>query len=253
MESELFGHEAGAFTGAAGRHRGLIEQADRGTLFLDEIGEMPLDLQSKLLKAIEDRKFRRLGSEREISVDVQILAASHRDLEAMVREGCFRSDLYHRLSVFRLELPCLRDVKEDLEELVPMFVAELNAKAGKQVKIIPDEVWTQLHRYDWPGNVRELRNVVERCVLFADGPTFPKQWLQLSPTGALPVAPNMHPSEGLYIPLDGSMDLDDMDRYIIETTLNSHQGNVTAAARALGTTRETLRYRVRKYGLRESA
>jgi DNA-binding NtrC family response regulator len=134
-----------------------------------------------------------------------------------------------------------------------MFVAELNAKAGKQVKIIPDEVWTQLHRYDWPGNVRELRNVVERCVLIADGPTFPKMWLQLSPTGVLPVGPNLHPSEGLYIPLDGSMDLDDMDRYIIETTLNSHQGNVTAAARALGTTRETLRYRVRKYGLRESA
>ncbi|MEN9680801.1 MAG: hypothetical protein RLZZ627_694 [Pseudomonadota bacterium] len=251
MESELFGHEAGAFTGAAGRHRGLIEQADRGTLFLDEIGEMPLDLQSKLLKAIEDRKFRRLGSEREISVDVQILAASHRDLETMVREGGFRSDLYHRLSVFRLELPSLRDVKEDLEELVPMFVAELNAKAGKQVKIIPERVWTELRGYDWPGNVRELRNVVERCVLFADGPTFSEQWLQLSP--APPSLTPLHSPGGLYIPLDGSMDLDDMDRYIIETTLNAHQGNVTAAARALGTTRETLRYRVRKYGLRESA
>ena len=251
MESELFGHGAGAFTGATGRHRGLIEQADRGTLFLDEIGEMPLDLQSKLLKAIEDRKFRRLGSEREISVDVQILAASHQDLAGMVREGGFRNDLYHRLSVFRLELPSLRDVKEDLEELVPMFVAELNAKAGKQVKIIPERVWTELHSYDWPGNVRELRNVVERCVLFADGPTFPEQWLQLSPSPAS--AAPLHSSGGLYIPLDGSMDLDDMDRYIIETTLNAHQGNVTAAARALGTTRETLRYRVRKYGLRESA
>ncbi|CAL1241768.1 sigma-54-dependent transcriptional regulator [Candidatus Methylocalor cossyra] len=251
LESQLFGHEAGAFTGAAGRHRGLIEQADGGTLFLDEIGELPVELQAKLLKAIEDRKFRRLGSEREISVDVQILAASHRDLEAMVRAGEFRSDLYHRLSVFKLTLPPLREVKEDLEELVPLFVAELNAKAAKQVRIIPEAVWKALRDYDWPGNVRELRNVVERCVLFADGPVFPIQWLQLP--GSRPQAPAtpQENRDGLFIPLDGSMDLDDMDRYIIETTLNRHQGNVTAAARALGTTRETLRYRIRKYGLRE--
>jgi DNA-binding NtrC family response regulator len=172
----------------------------------------------------------------------------------MVREGAFRSDLYHRLSVFKLNLPPLREVKQDLDELVPLFVAELNAKAARQVKIIPDKVWAELRAHDWPGNVRELRNVVERCVLFADGPVFPAQWLQLpgrqhdltsSPTrGTTP--------EGLFIPLDGSMDLDDMDRYIIETTLNSHHGNVTGAARALGTTRETLRYRVRKYGLKET-
>ncbi len=250
MESELFGHEAGAFTGASGRHRGLIEQADNGTLFLDEIGEMPLDLQAKLLKAIEDRKFRRLGSEREISVDVQILAASHRDLESMVREGSFRSDLYHRLSVFKIHLPPLREVKEDLDELVPLFIAELNAKAAKQVRTVPDKVWEQLRNHDWPGNVRELRNVVERCVLFAEGPIFPAQWLQLNTTPPKSVlAAELR--TGLLIPLDGSMDLDDMDRYIIETTLTTHQGNVTAAARALGATRETLRYRVRKYGLKE--
>ncbi len=253
LESELFGHEAGAFTGATGRHRGLIEQADGGTLFLDEIGEMPLDLQAKLLKAIEDRKFRRLGSEREIKVDVQVLAASHRNLEEMVREGTFRSDLFHRLSVFRLNLPPLREVKDDLDELVPLFVAELNAKAGKQVRVIADKVWAELRAHDWPGNVRELRNVVERCVLFADGPVFPGQWLQLpsrqTPSG--PFMPGATP-DGLFIPLDGSMDLDDMDRYIIETTLNRHHGNVTGAARALGTTRETLRYRVRKYGLKET-
>ena len=254
LESQLFGHEAGAFTGAQGRHRGLIEQADGGTLFLDEIGEMPLDMQAKLLKAIEDRKFRRLGSEREISVDVQILAASHRDLEAMAKEGEFRSDLYHRLSVFKLTLPPLREVKEDMDELVPLFVAEINAKAGKQVRIVPDEVWTALRAYDWPGNVRELRNAVERCVLFADGPAFPAQWLKL-PGRSAPQSQQPQASidaDGLFIPLDGSMDLDDMDRYIIETTLNRHLGNVTAAARALGTTRETLRYLIRKYGLRET-
>ncbi len=252
LESELFGHEAGSFTGATARHRGLIEQADGGTLFLDEIGEMPLDLQAKLLKAIEDRKFRRLGSEREITVDVQILAASHRDLEAMVRDGTFRSDLYHRLSVFKLHLPPLREVKQDLDELVPLFIAELNAKAAKQVRVIPDSVWAELRAYDWPGNVRELRNVLERCVLFADGPVFPRRWLQLSGNPPPPATPS-EGQNGLFIPLDGSMDLDDMDRFIIETTLNRHQGNVTGAARALGTTRETLRYRVRKYGLKETS
>ena len=252
MESELFGHEAGAFTGATGRHRGLIEQADNGTLFLDEIGEMPLDLQSKLLKAIEDRKFRRLGSEREISVDVQILAASHRNLEAMVQEGTFRSDLYHRLSVFKLDLPPLRESREDLEELVPIFVAEQNAKAAKQVREIPESVWSALKRYDWPGNVRELKNVVERCVLFSEGPVFPEQWLQLSGRPDHTAPGSGLDEGGVFIPLDGSMDLDDMDRYIIETTLHTHHGNVTAAARALGTTRETLRYRVRKYGLKVS-
>jgi DNA-binding NtrC family response regulator len=252
LESQLFGHEAGAFTGATGRHRGLLEQADGGTLFLDEIGEMSTDLQAKLLKAIEDRKFRRLGSEREVSVDVQILAASHRDLEAMARAGEFRSDLYHRLSVFTLTLPPLREVRDDLDELLALFVAEFNAKAGKQVKIVPEPVRKALHAYDWPGNVRELRNAVERCVLLADGPIFPERWLQLPgirSTGSGPLPPG---DEGLYIPLDGSMDLDDMDRYIIETTLAKHDGNVTGAARALGTTRETLRYRIRKYGLRES-
>jgi two-component system response regulator AtoC len=249
LESELFGHEPGAFTGASGRHRGLLEQADGGTLFMDEIGEMPPDLQSKLLKAIEDRKVRRLGGEKEISVDVQIVAASNRDLERMVRDGGFRSDLYHRLSVFRVMLPPLRTAKEDLDELVPLFIAEYNAKAGRQVKEVPDEVWVKLKAHHWPGNVRELRNVIERCVLFADGPVFPGQWLQL---------PGQEPGEvkandsgnTLCLPLDGSMALDDMDKFIIKTALERAGYNLTAAARALGATRETLRYRVRKYNLR---
>jgi two-component system response regulator AtoC len=253
LESELFGHEAGAFTGATGRHRGLIEQADGGTLFLDEIGELAPDLQAKLLKAIEDRKIRRLGSEKEIPVDVQCLAASHRDLEKMARDGEFRNDLYHRLSVFRLTLPPLREVREDLDDLVPLFVAEFNAKAGKRVEIIPEAVWRELRGHDWPGNVRELRNVVERCVLFADGKVFPAEWLQLGRPAAEPARAAAPPgTDGLFIPLDGSMALDDMDCHIIRTTLERHQGNVTAAARALGTTRETLRYRIRKYGLREA-
>ncbi|MGZ5012584.1 MAG: sigma-54-dependent transcriptional regulator [Methylobacter sp.] len=248
LESELFGHEPGAFTGAAGRHRGLLEQADGGTLFMDEIGEMPLDLQAKLLKVIEDHKVRRLGGEKEIQVDVQIVAASNRDLEKMSQDGSFRADLYHRLSVFKLILPPLREAVEDLDELVPLFVAEYNAKAGRHVKDIPDTVWSKLKAHYWPGNVRELRNVIERCVLFSDGPIFPGQWLQLP--GQPSSAEASHTDQGIWLPLDGSMALDDMDCFIIKTALERADNNLTAAARALGATRETLRYRVRKYNLK---
>jgi transcriptional regulator with PAS, ATPase and Fis domain len=247
LESELFGHEPGAFTGASSRHRGLLEQADGGTLFMDEIGEMPLDLQAKLLKVIEDHKVRRLGGEKEINVNVQIIAASNCDLEKMAQEGSFRADLYHRLSVFRLILPPLREAVEDLDELVPLFVAEYNAKAGRQVRHIPDEVWHKLKAHDWRGNVRELRNVIERCVLFADGDTFPIQWLQLPRQATLEKAES--DSNAIYLPLDGSMALDDMDKFIIKTALERADNNLTAAARALGATRETLRYRVKKYNL----
>ena len=264
LESELFGHEPGAFTGASGRHRGLLEQADGGTLFMDEIGEMPLDLQAKLLKAIEDHKVRRLGGEKEISVDVQIVAASNRDLEQMAQAGSFRADLYHRLSVFKVILPPLREAVEDLDELVPLFVAEYNAKAGRQVKDIPDEVWNKLKAHHWPGNVRELRNVIERCVLFSDGATFPGQWLQLpgehSQAGLSDRDQRLagfdshsqakSSEQGIFLPLDGSMALDDMDRFIIKTALERADNNLTGAARALGATRETLRYRVRKYNLK---
>ncbi|MGR9086184.1 MAG: sigma-54-dependent transcriptional regulator [Gammaproteobacteria bacterium] len=250
LESELFGHEAGAFTGAAGRHRGLLEQADGGTLFMDEIGEMPLDLQAKLLKAIEDHKVRRLGGEKEISVDAQIIAASNRDLEQMVGEGRFRSDLYHRLCVFRVILPPLRAAREDLDELVPFFVAEYNAKAGRQVTEIPDGVWARLKAHHWPGNVRELRNVIERCVLFAEGSVFPGQWLQLPGQAFVETTVDAGGKNSITLPLDGSMALDDMDRFIIQAALEKAGYNLTAAARALGATRETLRYRVRKYRLK---
>lgn len=254
LESELFGHEAGAFTGARGRHRGLLEQASEGTLFLDEIGEMELDLQAKLLKAIEDRTIRRLGGDKEIGVDVQIIAASNRDLENSVRNNEFRSDLYHRLNVFNLHLPPLNKRMEDLDDLVPLFVSEYNAKAGKAVRNVPDVVWQRLRAHDWTGNVRELRNVVERCVLFADGDVFPEQWLQLRSPGGDNSLANSPSIEGdrLSLPLDGSMALEDMDRYIIQKALERSDYNVTAAARALGTTRETLRYRIQKYALKQS-
>lgn len=252
MESELFGHEAGAFTGANTRHRGMIEQADGGTLFLDEIGEMPLDLQAKLLKALEDKKIRRLGSEREIPVDTQIIAASNRDLEIMSENKEFRDDLYHRLSVFKLSLPPLRSIKQDLQVLVPILIAEFNAKSSKNVNIIPDPVWDRFYAYDWPGNVRELRNLIERCVLFSNNEVFPIEWLQLpgdQTSNAKSIEAERNGIGGVTIPLDGSMSLDDMDRFIIQKALERSDFNITGTARALGTTRETLRYRIRKYGL----
>jgi two-component system response regulator AtoC len=249
LESELFGHEAGAFTGAKGRRRGLLEQAHGGTLFLDEIGELGLDLQAKLMKAIEDKRFRRVGGGNEITVDVQIIAASNRDLARRAQEGGFRMDLFHRLSVFNLELPPLRDRLGDLDEMVPLFVAEFNAKAGKSVRVIPEAVWQKLRTHQWPGNVRELRNAVERCVLLSDTELFSAQWLQLqSDAGAAPSSAGG--GKRLYLPLDGSMTLEDMDRRIIDNALELSNRNVTAAARLLGSTRETLRYRIQKHGLK---
>ena len=245
MESELFGHEPGAFTGAKGRRRGLLEQASGGTLFLDEVGEMPSELQVKLLKVIEDKRIRRVGGERELAVDVQFVAASNRDMETEVHQGRFRADLYHRLSVFRLTLPPLRTRKSDLRELTHLFVKEFCAKAGKHVRRVPESVWRKLDAHDWPGNVRELRNVVERCVLFADSEVFPEQWLQLDA-----IVPASHAGgDGLWLPLDGSLSLEDMERQLIEAALARAEGNVTAAARLLKSTRETLRYRVEKFGL----
>jgi DNA-binding NtrC family response regulator len=253
LEAELFGHEAGAFTGARGRRRGLVAQASSGTLFLDEIADLEIDLQSKLLKVIEDQRVRPLGAEREVPVDVQIVAASNRDLSERIREGSFRSDLYHRLSVFDLVLPPLRERIEDLDELVPGIVADYNAKAGKSVRRIPDEVWEALRAHDWPGNVRELRNVIERCVLLSQGGEFPMQWLQLPHREGRMVSASGDVSESeagrLSLPLDGSMSLDDMDRLIVRTALERSGFNLSAAARALGTTRQTVRYRASKYGL----
>jgi two-component system response regulator AtoC len=253
LESELFGHEPGAFTGAKGRRRGLLEQAHGGTLFLDEIGEMDIDLQSKLLKAIEDKRIRRLGGDQEIEVDIQIIAASNRDLAGRVKEGGFRGDLYHRLNVFRIHLPPLRERKEDLDDLLPVFIAEFNGKANKHVKVVPEQVRKQLYAHAWPGNARELRNVVERGVLFSDSEVFPEQWLQLGGPAIASSAPAIEmEGDRLCLPLDGSMALDEMDRYIIQTALERNHFNVTATARALGTTRETLRYRVQKYGLKSA-
>jgi DNA-binding NtrC family response regulator len=251
LESELFGHEAGAFTGAKQKRRGLIQQADGGTLFLDELAEMHFDLQSKLLKVIEDQRVRPLGSDKETNVDVQLIAASNRNLAERVEAGEFRSDLYHRLSVFELVLPSLKDRIDDLDELVPAIVDEFNAMAGKNVRDIPDDVWQALKAHSWPGNVRELRNVIERCVLFSDGPAFPERWLQLP--GQSPKHRDESEGNTLRLPLDGSLSLEEMEAHIIRIALERCNYNTTAAARSLGTTRQKLRYRAQKHGVQSPA
>jgi len=248
LESELFGYEAGAFTGAKKRHRGLFEQAHTGTLFLDEIGEMDLELQTKLLKAVEDLRIRRLGGESEISINVQIIAATNLNLLEKVEQGLFRSDLYHRLNVMSLRVPALRERKEDLDELVPLFIADSNKKSAKNVRNISAQAWLKLKNYDWPGNIRELRNVLERCVLLASDENLPEQWLQLPNT--VTKSTSQATENGIFLPLDGSLSLQDMEKYLIQEVLNRTDENVTAAARMLGTTRETLRYRVQKYNLK---
>jgi DNA-binding NtrC family response regulator len=246
LESELFGHEAGAFTGAKSSHRGLMEQASGGTLFLDEIGELHLDLQAKLLKALEDKAIRRLGGERPIPIDVQLITATNRNLRELVSEKGFREDLYHRLGVFQLELPPLRARKADLDELLEELIREFNAVAGKRVRRVPEAVRKLLSAYDWPGNVRELRNVMERSVLLSTGEDLPSEWLQ--------IRPDEHPAtivsgDVVHVPLDGSMSFDAMERLIIAAALERDGNNVMAAARRLGLTRETLRYRMTRYGL----
>jgi PAS domain S-box-containing protein len=170
IESELFGHEKGAFTGANARRMGRFELATGGTIFLDEVGELALDLQSKLLRVLEEGEFERVGGSRTVKVDVRVIAATNRNLEEAVRKGSFRSDLYYRLSIFPITLPPLRERREDIPVLVKHFVNQLSQKFGKQVEAIPQDVMATLRNYPWPGNVRELRNVIERAVIITQGP-----------------------------------------------------------------------------------
>jgi len=169
LESELFGYEAGAFTSAERRKPGLMEVADGGILFLDEISSMSLDIQAKLLRAIEDQSFRRVGGTNLIKVDVQILAASNRDLPRMIRENQFREDLYYRLNIVDLNLPPLRERKEDIPELVGFFLRATNMRQGKNVMEVTPLAMEAMQHYDWPGNIRELSNAIERAVIFCDG------------------------------------------------------------------------------------
>jgi len=169
VESELFGHERGAFTGALTQKAGRFELADRGTLFLDEIGDISLDLQPKLLRALQEREFERLGSARTIRVDVRLIAATHRDLSMLIRNNQFREDLFYRLNVFPIEIPPLRERREDIPLLVHYFVLRASRRMQKRIRSVPKQAMEALVNADWPGNIRELENFIERCVIFTQG------------------------------------------------------------------------------------
>jgi transcriptional regulator with GAF, ATPase, and Fis domain len=182
VESELFGHERGAFTGAVTRRLGRFEQADGGTLFLDEVGELPLETQAKLLRVLQSGEFERVGGNRSLRTDVRIIAATNRDLTQAVREGRFRSDLYHRLSVFPVHLPPLRERRDDIPLLTAYLVTRKARQLGRNIERIPNAILDRLASYDWPGNVRELENVLERAIILSRGSTIDSHAIQLGQT-----------------------------------------------------------------------
>jgi transcriptional regulator with GAF, ATPase, and Fis domain len=241
VESELFGHEKGAFTGAVGRRIGRFEIADGGTLFLDEIGDLPLDLQVKLLRVLQEGELERVGGARQIRVDVRVIAATHRDLEALVREGRFRADLFYRLHVFPIRTPALRERPEDIPDLVRYFVLKYAAKLGKRIESVPKQLLDGLAAYGWPGNVRELANVIERSVILSQGTT-----LELD--GLLPAQPTM-----TSVPAQAGQTLEELERLHIVEALDQTGWRVSGpkgAAVLLGLKPTTLEARMKKLGVR---
>jgi DNA-binding NtrC family response regulator len=238
LESELFGHEKGAFTGAYERRAGCFELADRGTLFLDEIAEMVPATQVKLLRVLQERRFRRLGGRNEQDVDVRVIAATNVDPAAAVKSGKLREDLYYRLNVFTIGLPPLRDRKEDLPLLVQTFVEEFNQRDQKAVKAVDPEAMRRLEAYHWPGNVRELRNVIERAVILAKGDFIETKHLPpLSSERRPAAAPSAPGSEVMLTP---GMTVDEAEQKLILATLDAASGNKTRAAEMLGISLKTL-------------
>jgi len=238
LESELFGHERGAFTGACTQTQGRFQMADGGTLFLDEIGDMPLELQPKLLRALQEREFERLGSTQTVRVNVRVVAATNQDLEQLVAKKLFRADLFYRLNVIPIHLPPLRERVQDILPLTEFFVAKFAARLNKAIDLIPDDVMAVLEAHDWPGNIRELQNFIERAMLFSPGSI-----LRL-PLGLTQKV--MQSSD------NASRTLADADReHILETLEQANWliGGQGGAADRLGLPRTTLIYKMRKLGI----
>jgi two-component system response regulator AtoC len=252
LESELFGHERGAFTGAVASKPGRIEQANGGVLFLDEVGEMAPTVQAKLLRVLEEREFMRLGSTRSSRADIRVVAATNRDLQAAMRRGAFREDLYYRLSVFEIALPPLRDRLDDILELADAFLAEIGGAVGKPPAGIAREAKDQLLTYPWPGNVRELRNAIERAVILADGGYIKTEHLPLNVPRESAAVSGEDTGTAAALP-PGGVNLEDLERSLVAKALLQARYNKTRAAKLLGLTRAQLYSRIEKYGLAETS
>ncbi|MBI3680028.1 MAG: sigma 54-interacting transcriptional regulator [Acidobacteria bacterium] len=246
LESELFGYEKGAFTDARAQKRGLLELADKGTLFLDEVGEIPLMLQAKLLRVLEEQTFRRLGGLKDIRLDVRVIAATNRNLREAVKEGAFRQDLYFRLNVIHVQIPALRERRADILPLARFFVDYYNHKFKRQLLGLAPETESLLLRHDWPGNVREVRNAIERSMILEDSSYITPASLPLSlseqPVQAAAAAAEVFP--------DGGVSLQETEKQLLIRALEKTGGNQTQAARLLRITRDTLRYKMKKFNLR---
>lgn len=243
LESELFGHEKGAFTNATGRHLGRFERADKGTILLDEIGEMSQSVQVKLLRVLQEREFERLGGHETVRTDTRIIAATNRSPESLVRSGVLRQDLYYRLAVVVLEIPPLRDRREDILPLTELFLARFNKNHEKNVTSVTPEAASVLEHYTWPGNIRELSNVIERAVIMTFGGKLRPESLpaHLSSAGGSPVPPQRDLRDRLKI----------TEKEILLAALARNQGNRSKAARELGLSRRALLYKIAEHGLKE--
>jgi formate hydrogenlyase transcriptional activator len=240
LESELFGHEKGAFTGAICQKIGRMELANYGTLFLDEVGDIPLELQPKLLRALQEQEFERLGSTRTIAVDIRLIAATNQNLEEMVKAGQFRSDLYYRFKVFPITIPALRDRPEDIPLLAEHFARKHAKRMGKRIEIIPRGTMEAMQRWHWPGNVRELENFIERAVILSQGRVLK------APTGEITRARSTEPDRA------APATLEDADRETIIRALRRSGGVIggpNGAAAQLGLKRTTLNFKMRKLGI----
>ena len=244
IESELFGYEKGAFTGADREKPGLIERAHGGTLFLDEIGELPLPLQVKLLRVIEEKEIQRLGGLKPKKVDFRLLTATNRDLEEMVKAGTFRDDLFYRINVIHIHIPPLRERKEDIPYLLEHFLKIYSAREAKKIKGFTREAYELLLRYHYPGNVRELENIVERAVVLSQGEYITTEELPLS------LRKEIFPQEQEFLSLDERIEA--IERSIILEALKRNNWVKTRAARELGISERVLRYRIRKLGIQEN-
>ena len=250
IESEIFGHEKGAFTGALERRTGCFELAEGGTLLLDEIGEMPIATQAKLLRVLEDRKLRRLGSKVETTVDVRVLAATNKVPEEAVARGELRNDLYYRLNVFNIHMPPLREHREDVPDLVQALLSEMSSKHSRRVATVSEAVLNAFKNYSWPGNVRELRNTLERAVIVCDGAVVETKHLPPG-FGHAPVRPSMDDADSIRVGVGTTVG--EAERLLIIKTLESTNNNKTRAAEILGISLKTLHNKLKEYGSSSSS